>query len=69
MKVEEKPFKCAKCGRGFKEDRYLKTHLAKKVPCDKKFNRYSYKRHLNSKIHKKNEEEYKPWPPKKIIIS
>jgi Zinc finger, C2H2 type len=37
MKVENKPFICKKCNRGFTEERYLQNHLRRKIPCDKKF--------------------------------
>ena len=48
MKVEKKPYKCKKCGRGFTQNRYLKAHLIKKVPCDKKFICTKCKREFNN---------------------
>jgi Zinc finger, C2H2 type len=49
MKVENKPFVCKKCNRGFTQDRYLQNHLIKKVPCDKKIECPKCKRTFKNK--------------------
>ena len=59
LKEVEKPYTCKKCGKKFKEERYLKQHNKRKTACNNKFvckkcgkecaNTHTLRSHLNRK--------------------
>ena len=56
---ENPKFKCAKCGKEFKKEQYLRYHVDKKIPCDRilkcpRCNKtFKNKGHLNKHLKRK----------------